>query len=254
MLNELLVVERGALQAGVDIAQLHPDVKECGRIPTLLVRLLAGGQVSAVRPIPPEARPWTLRDGQQNSFPFVQLKVPLLAVPAGDERRERAVRRRSEGRREAVLSLCTKLGLNPDAFDKWPTAKFISRLQERRTQLAVLNETNAQVVPATIGAFIATCNQEGNAWSRHLLESVVRQLVAGVEQNAEDNWLEVAIALLVGKFNMKKMEWECAGGLLFEADGFPLRIFDPGMALQLSKVLSEKHPQQEISPRDLCVA
>jgi hypothetical protein len=242
MLNELLAVERGALQAGVDIAQLHPDVKECGRIPTLLVQLLAGGQVSAVRPVPPEARPWTLRDGQQNSFPFVQPKLPLLLVPAGDERRERAVKRRSEGRREAVLSLCAELGLNPDVSDKWPTAKFVSRQQERRNQLAALDETDAQIVPATIDAFIAACDLTASAGSQHLMESVVRHLVAGVEQNAEDDWLQVAIALLVGKLNTKKMEWECAGGLLFEADGFPLRIFDLRVAQLLSKVLSEKAP------------
>lgn len=240
MLNELLAVERGAMQAGVEIAQLHPDVKECGRIPTLLVRLLAGGQVSAVRPMPPEARSWTLRDGQQNSFPFVQPKLPLLMVPAGDERRERAVKRRSEGRREALLSLCKEVGMNPDVFDKWPTAKFVSRQQERKSQLAALNTMDAQIVLATIDAFIATCDQTGNTGSQHLLESVVRQLVAGVEQNAEDDWLEVAIALLVGKFNTKNKEWECAGGLLFEADGFPIRIFDLRVALQLSRVLSEK--------------
>lgn len=240
MLNELLAVERGAMLAGVEIAQLHPDVKECGRTPTLLVRLLAGGQVSAVRPMPPEARSWTLRDGQQNSFPFVQPKLPLLMVPAGDERRERAAKRRGEGRREAVLGLGAELGLNSDASGKWPTAKFLSRQQERRDQLAALNGTDAQVVLATIEAFIAACNLAGNGGSQHLLESVVRQLVAGVEQNAEDDWLEVAVALLVGKLNSKKNEWECAGGLLFEADGFPLRIFDPRVALMLSKVLSEK--------------
>lgn len=240
MLNELLAVERGAMQAGVEIAQLHPDVKECGRIPTLLVRLLPGGQVATVRPMPPEARSWTLRDGQQNSFPFVQPKLPLLKVPAGDERRERAVKRRSEGRRDAVLGLCKEMGVNPDAFDKWPTAKFISRQQERRTQLAALKEMDARIVLATIEDFIAACDQTGNTGSQYLLESVVRQLVTGVEQNAEEDWLNVAIAILVGKFNTKKRQWECAGGLLFEADGFPLRIFDLKVALQLSRVLSEK--------------
>ena len=62
MLNELLVVERGARQAGVEMTQRHPDIKDARRIPTLVIALNETGQVSAIRPAPVDVTPWTLRD------------------------------------------------------------------------------------------------------------------------------------------------------------------------------------------------
>ncbi|MHB8764002.1 MAG: hypothetical protein ACYDA8_06660 [Deferrisomatales bacterium] len=234
MLNELLAVERGVVQSGIETARLHPDVKECGRIPTLLVRLLVDGRVSSVRPLPQEARPWTLRDGQQNSFPFVQPRSPLLLIPDGNENREIAVKRRSEGRRAALLTLCKEMGLNPAVSERWPTANFVERQQERRTQFAALAETDAQVVLATIDSFVAATDLKESNGASSLVASIVRQLMNGLEQNVEDDWVEVAASLLIGKFYKKKNEWECAGGLLFEAEGSSVRVFDPRVALLLS--------------------
>ena len=78
MLNELLTVERGARQAGLEMAPRHPDVKDARSMPTLLVQLDEQGHVASVRPVHSDITPWTLRDGQHNSFPFVQPKPALL--------------------------------------------------------------------------------------------------------------------------------------------------------------------------------
>lgn len=247
MLNELLIVERGARQAGVDMAQLHPDVKDCRRVPTLLVRLYANGQVASVRPVPPDVKPWTLRDGQQNSFPFVQPKLPLLAVPDGDERRDRAVDRRADGRREALLALANEMDLNVDAFNRWPGVRFLARLRGRQGQLSLLNQTDGEVVPATIDRFMIACDPKGDGGPQLLLRTVMQQIVAELRQTAQDEWLEVAVALLLGKFN-KKGRWECTGALLFEAEGFHVRIFDPKGAIQVSRVIGG--PRQSETDRD----
>ena len=242
MLNELLIVERGARQADVDMARLHPDVKQCGRIPTLLVRLDANGDVASVRPVPREVKPWTLRDGQHNSFPFVQRKAPLLAVPVDDERRGKAVDRRNDGRRKALLALADDVDLNPDAFADWPGAGLLNRLRDRRSQLATLDGTDANVVPATIDRFLLACHPSADGDAHRLLRAVTSQLVTELKQTAQNDWLEVAVALLLGRFNPKTREWESSGAMLFEADGSQASIVHSSVAIWVSGVLSQ--PQE----------
>ena len=86
MLNELLVLERGLARAGFSIVGFHPDVVSPGKHDALHIRLdtsgepieaalLSGDRVAALR---------TLRNGKQNSFPFIQMKQPLLSTPRGD--------------------------------------------------------------------------------------------------------------------------------------------------------------------------
>src|SRR6202047_2003669 len=98
MLNELLSAERGAREAHVEVTERHPDLKDVRRVPTLVVRLGMDGQVVSMQPLPPEVMPWALRDGQHNSFPFVQ-KAPLAlaALPQEAELRARALERKAEG-------------------------------------------------------------------------------------------------------------------------------------------------------------
>jgi hypothetical protein len=243
MLNELLIAERGARQAGLsdelDKAQLHEDVKECGRVPTLLVRLATDGRLVSVRPVPPERKPWTIRDGQNNSFPFVSLpNLPLLNVAVDDERRKRVVDRRNDRRRAALLTLADEVDLQADGFDDWPGEGLMSRLRERRQQLSALDGSDMNVVPATIDRFLRACDSTLGGDPQRLLHSVGKQLVSELRQGAGEDWLEVAVALLMGKFNAKNGKWERSGALLFEADGSQVSIVNQEVAIRVSTVLS----------------
>jgi hypothetical protein len=82
MLNELLIVERGARQAGIEMAQRHSDVKDVGRKPTLRVRLDANGRVADVDPAPANLRLWTFGKGNKQRFPFLQPNSPLMYLNA----------------------------------------------------------------------------------------------------------------------------------------------------------------------------
>src|SRR5207247_3941087 len=114
MLNELLTVARGARQAGIGMTERHPDVKDVGHIATLLVQLDEKGGVSSVRPVPQEAKAWTLRDGKHNSFPFVKPEAPLWSLTKDDKLREAALDKRSgDGtRRSALLALADAAEFN----------------------------------------------------------------------------------------------------------------------------------------------
>src|SRR5690606_35071151 len=108
MLNELLLVECGVRQARIEMAERHPAIKDARRMPSLHVKLDTHGRMASVSPISPEIAVWTLRDGQHNSFPFVQPKHPLWSLPDDDDRRQVLSDRTSTDRRRALLALAEK--------------------------------------------------------------------------------------------------------------------------------------------------
>jgi len=238
MLNELLIVERGARQAGLSMYQLHPDVKECRGVPTIVVKLDEHGDVTSIQPVPSGVKLWTLRDGQHNSFPFVQPKRPLLDLPPDDERRRNAVDRRTDGRRSILLQLAEAANLNPEAIKGWPGDGLLNRLRERQQPLSPPTATgDAGVFSASIERFLRACQPDDGP--ARLLRGVIKCLTDELRQTAQADWLDVAVALLIGKFNAKRNRWECTGALLFDAFGFERSVADPRVATEVSKVLSD---------------
>lgn len=207
MLNELLIVERGARQAGVEMASRHPDVKDARRVPTLLVPLRDDGQVAPVRPVASAVKPWTLRDGQHNSFPFVQPKQALWAVSEDDERRARALDKRNGDRREAILGLARDAASGIVTPKSWPGDGLLKRLHERRLELGSLEGTDAAVVLASIDRFLLACEPTEGGDPRRLLQAIAAQLVENLQETAGIEWIEIACALLL----------EGGGAFLFDA-------------------------------------
>src|SRR5574341_159594 len=232
MLNELLIVERGVQQAGLPMALGHKDVKGVAKIPTLVVGLDSSGRVAWVRPLSPDAKPWTLRDAQQNSFPFVRPQQPLWAV--SDARREELLKKRHAERRAALLARAEVARFNNDGFAAWPGDALKRRIRERRQQLGGLAGSEAEVVLATMDRFLVGCGATGDG--SHLLQAVATKLLGELGQAAQDSWLDAAAALLVGK--KQKDGWKCGGALLFEADGSPTLIIDAKVAMCVGDVLS----------------
>lgn len=221
-------------EAGVSMAERHPDIKDVAHIPTLLVRLDLHGQVASVAPVPQEAKPWTLRDGQQNSFPFVQLRSPLCPVADADGRRNIALDRKSgnAARRAALLGLLTDRRIDAGALHGWPGDGLCSRLRERRQELASLEGTEAATVLQTLDRFLLA-----SADSEALLRSIVEKLSEGLSKSPQESWLEIAVALLLGKFDKKSSEWRSAGALLFDTADGQLPIHHSSTAAQVSQAL-----------------
>ena len=205
MLNELLVVERGACQAGIQTILRHPDVKDTRRIPTLLVQLDHNGQVALVWPVPKEIKPWTLRSGQHNSFPFVQPKIPLWSIPTdpkSNELRKSALDKKSSERRQALIELVQYTSFNAHGFRSWPGAGLINQLQERRQQLLSLEGTESDVVLASIDYFLIACSRDNGPCK--LLDQLTKTLMEEIKRSPQDEWLEVANGLLLGSFDNKR--------------------------------------------------
>ena len=224
MLNELLLVERGARQAGIEMAQRHPDLKDARRIPTLLVRLDGNGDVSEVRPVPCEVTPWTLRDGQHNSFPFVQPKRPLWKITPSDQRRTQLLDRKFKSKHEVLLQLSDGAEFNSDELMDWPGRGLIERVRERRAQLFGKGEASIDVVLKTLERFVIAC-VDGRS-PAGLLQQIGKHLVRNLRMTAAADWFELGIAILV----------EGAGGFMFDAAG-ENSVLDREVAASVSAAL-----------------
>jgi hypothetical protein len=87
MLSEAYLLADALKRAGITPDREHPRVKLPGKSggPCLRIRLGAKGQVTAVEDVTDEEWPnWTIREGNQNSFPVVRLTDPIVTVPNGD--------------------------------------------------------------------------------------------------------------------------------------------------------------------------
>ena len=245
MLNELVIVERGAREARLNTVPRHPDVKNARRMPTLLVQLDDKGQVVFIRPIPHQVTPWTLRDGQHNSFPFIQPKRPLWYIkqnPENDRKRASALERKNPDRRRELLDLADTATFDAKAFDGWPGTGLLSRLRERRQQLMKLDGTESDVVLATFDHFIAACEPYKGSGLQRLLHQVAEKVVEELKRSSQDELWEIAVSLLIGSFDTKKQEWKCSGALLFEASGKSLSIINPKLISSVSGALMGHNP------------
>ena len=199
MLNELIGLERGLSAAGIPIEARHPDIKDVGKGELLRVRLDPAAAVAEIDLLGKDrsAPLWTLRDGQHNSFPFVQVKKPLLAIPDSRdpdwyfEHRDRWKRAKSAERRR-ILAVLAQSHPRDEALSKqWLPGGLQRRLHERLQQLDALRHGEAAAVPAVIERFLTAV--EG---PQTLVSGIVQALMEEVSEGSEA-WLDIGHRTLV---------------------------------------------------------
>jgi hypothetical protein len=200
LLNELHAVGVALADAGIPVTIRHPDVKDVPERQTLRVQLGPSGDVARVAAIPATdaSRLWTLRDGQHNSFPYHQLKSPLLRISADDERvaRFRGKSTPAAERWSLLLSIAGSAEFNTADFTEWPGAGYLRRIAERNAALAALCDSGAAAVPAAFERF-----GRGAAAPLELLRSLVVALAEGMQRGrfAIDDLPLLTALLLDGK-------------------------------------------------------
>jgi hypothetical protein len=212
VLNELLIIERGVPQQEVTKELRHDDIHEAARnVHTLHVWLDATGAVTNMSPVPDTARLWTIRNHNENSFPFIQIKKPLLSDIAAKSWKEwRKVKphpKPQESRAQLIHILNEITGLYRQLFDKWSTDSVMAALRQRLNQVKSLKQTDAAVLPAALERFLLAYDTASGVLK--LLEAIQARLVQGLKETATDAWLACAIALLV----------EEKGAIYIDADG-----------------------------------
>lgn len=232
MLNELLAVERGARKAGLEITDRHPDIQATARrTSALCVRLDQEGRVAGASPVPDDAGPWTLRNHNKNSFPFVQVR-PLLdddAVAKWKTWTETQSRPKSNDVRTKLLQLDASGELRRGDLGEWARKAVMVALRHRLAQVEVLDGTDAAVLPAALRRFLLACDPEAGGDAARFLESVRTWLLGGLTSAATEEWIRCSTALLVaGK-----------GALWIDADGqWPRTLLDKRILVHVSSALT----------------
>jgi len=238
VINELWTMSRALDDAGLPIGVRHPAIKDVRRAPTLVVKLAEDGSIAAAYPLSPEIRIWTMRDGQHNSFPFVQLRRPLWDVAVDDIHVDKLAdhRQPASERRSAILELNETAKLNAHTSRDLATTTFIRKLEER---LAAIREghpdEDAQILLDTITRFIEAVDFGKGSSAPELIEDLAQRLVGGISASADDAWLDVAAGLLVGRRNGASMA--CVAAVVFDVARGSRPVYDERVALAVSRAL-----------------
>jgi hypothetical protein len=137
---------------------------------------------------------WTIRDGKQNSFPYHQIKDPLLRVDAADETLKIVRNHRADdGKRWSALRVHVESAeLNKEAFVGWPRAGYMNRVRERLAQLSMLRDTDAAAVPAAFERFL-----QASADPYKLLDGITSTLIDDIRRGRVSNNLSLVLTLLL---------------------------------------------------------
>lgn len=235
MLNELFAALRGAEHAQLGIISRHPDIHDGRKTPTMLVNINEEGNIVSVYPMPKEVMPWTLRDGNHNSFPFVQPKNPVWKInnePTGDIKE---VLKPRFNDMDLFFKINKQMRINSN-FYGWASIGYLTRLKERSSQLKSLENSNADTVFLTLIRLIKLLEKE-DAESQ-FIDSITNHLLNGLKQNAQDDWMKISKALFLGKWNNGKKSWECNGALLFNVEEAKRPIYHQGYINDVSSALN----------------
>lgn len=233
MLNELLSLERGLADAGFDVAPRHADVAAPGRTAALQVRLDSAGHPVELAALDADsvARLWTLRNGKHNSFPYVQLKQPLLSGVADEDGwKEMAAAEKRQ-------LLRTWIGNHPAETGQPPFGPGLrDSLSRRRAALSTLRGREA-AVPALIDRVLAL---DGSG--EQFLTAFVARIAAELD-SADSALLDLARTALAGRVVQGKrsgvpLYLDVARGV------FPRDVAHPGHASAISKALSAGQPSE----------
>ena len=188
MLNELLIVERGVPQEQIIAHLRHPDIHDARRTNTLHVWLDPTGHVVTVSPVPKEVRLWTLRNHNENSFPFIQMKKPLWdtsATKTWQDWKARNARPKPHESRKRLLDLGRYAQLRHEDLGKWATTTVVTALRERLGQVVSLRHTSAAALPAALERFLRACDPEAGGNVETILSGAWRSAYRGVKNNGK---------------------------------------------------------------------
>jgi hypothetical protein len=233
VLNELLIIERGAPQEQVTQNCRHADVQDARRnVPTLHIWLDSDGRIASALPVPKNCALWTMRKGNEISFPFIQVKKPLLkeaVAKSWDRWKKNHPRPKVNESREEMLQLAKEHGeLRQGNLGKWATQSVMIALRQRLRQVGALRETAAAVLPAALERFLRACDRDAGGDVQNILKDIHDRLLESLQAAASDAWVACSVAILA----------EGKGAIYLDAEGnWPYALTDSRIITPISDVL-----------------
>ena len=231
MLNELMIIERGMRQAGIDLSERHHDVKDAAKKPTLHVFLDANGHIAKVHVIASSRwmqKPlWKIVEGQKNSFPYIQPK-PLWTNEAIHSWKQRLSRKPNDiEKRQVLLELVSDSNVRNSDFGEWASEGMIKALNTRRKNLAGLEESEISVLLITMDRFLLACDKSCGRNPATLVREISHLAIEELKNSTSSDLIQAVVALLVeSDIN--------SGALFFDADGsFPSDLTDNRIQMKI---------------------
>ena len=230
MLNELYQLSRNLQKCGVQISEPEQDVQVPGKGKGLIVGINQDGLPEFIEYVENMAKLWTLRKWNKNSFPFMKLKKPILAMVFEDQIYENFKGKKvtlkqkktllTEIVRKSELSKKQNLSITP-----WATEK-IDGLKAKDVRL------NALVDLA--GRF-----PKDKSHSVIFLTKLTELLL----QNIQDQTIDLIKKLLIGDKKEKDKKIICDVPLFFDVSDwskYQCRVAHPDMGKIVGQYLSGK--------------
>ena len=137
LLNEFVILENGLAAAGFSITRRHPDVQSPGKNNAIRVRLGENAEPVEVELLDADrvSSLFTFRNGNHNSFPYLQLKSPLLSVPTTEQWLDEFLTKwrcsSLAERRDTLRNLKKTYPIKAERWKTWPEPGLKNSLQAR---------------------------------------------------------------------------------------------------------------------------
>lgn len=250
MLNEIFVLEKGLSAANIKVVSRHANVQSPGKSNAFHIRLNGYGRPVEASLLTKDriSNLWTLRNGNHNSFPYVQWD-PLLEVPntaSGWSTRfsedwHKAWKEQSpqEKREELESYINARNDKNSKSYKPNERVKvnqgLQNSLQSRLNSLQALSQdADAAVIPAVIKRFQRFTKGENS------ISALVNQIMLEVK-NGDEELIDLGRDALIGR-KVREGRKEKIKGCAFYFDvprgEFNLDVADQRHASTISRTLS----------------
>ncbi|HJT19119.1 MAG TPA: type I-C CRISPR-associated protein Cas8c/Csd1 [Nitrospira sp.] len=251
MLSETFVLQQALERAGVEIPEKHPRVKSFAPSggPCLRVRLDSNGHVTTVEAITREEWPglWTVREGNQNSFPVVRVAEPFQDVPY-DDTAWKSLGFNQEGKRNKSPEIKARLAILQTVFkttdQRYPkrSEAFWKRLVRKADEL--LAHAGDSIKYKILTEFARRFHKAGSN-PQKLMREVAEHSLTNLQQARLDA-LDTVETLLVGKGPPDKNGTlpDMKVQLVFDLDdehAYSLRLYNQQIRAHVERVLPAEH-------------
>ncbi len=228
MLNELYQLSRNLQKCGIQLVDLHQNIKTPGKAAGFIVGIDQNGIPQAVEHISAENmhKLWTLRKGQHNSFPYIKLKKPILDVMFDAPVYEKLKSKKTRQEEKTALLIqatqnydCNKQDLS---LAKW-TQSQMAEVKGKDQKLAALVDLVKRMPK----------NEESS-------KNFLKNLTALLMKNLNELTVDLITTLMVGDRNQKERKIVCDASLFFDVsdwEKYLCRVAHPEMGLLVSKYL-----------------
>ena len=228
MLNELYRLSGNLQKCGIQLGDLHQNIKTPGKAAGFIVGIDQNGMPKTAEHISADNmhKLWTLRKGQHNSFPYIKLKKPILDLMFDDPMYEK-LKSKKTGQEEKTVLLtqatqnydCNKQDLS---LAKW-TQSQIADVEGKDQKLTALVDLVKRLPK----------NEESS-------KSFFKNLTVLLMNNFNELTVDLITTLMVGDRKEKERKIVCDVSLFFDVsdwEKYLCRVAHPEMGLLVSKYL-----------------